>query len=486
MVDILYSLVDVTQRFDQLILDPFYIHNLDMTSMMMKSYYDRIYSIENKVLDRICKNILPRIHHQINELIVEQNSIERILHTINYPQLYSLSLIDFTEEVLLKYLTDNTTLRRLLSEQITCLKLDFKYDTTLSISETSSIIFTLILSLCKRSYRRIVCYDNLIIPLLQRMINLEELILFLSIIRTEKNYIDGIQLYDDILIYMPRLNKFIFNIDTNIVENNIEFALSSNEDIQRSFIRKEYGPVYSQVEIFSRKKKRAPAEQRCRYIFRFYNIKNNGNMSIEEFRELHTDIQNLKDGKANNDAPPYSEVVSAFNSFNLQVNNLLQLTDFFKFCCTIVQDLLRMCKRYKDVKTDNSNNQVVFIMDQRPIQESNTPSGDSINNRQQVTDHMRALIDENSALRQQNANLFQQLDRLRLEIVQQQTNHDQLLQKSLCNLTITIDELTNQLNDYRQELSRLQKENDHLKQALNDLQKKNDRDAEENKHCKNI
>jgi hypothetical protein len=28
----------------------------------------------------------------------------------------------------------------------------------------------------------------------------------------------------------------------------------------------------------------APAEQRCRYIFRFYNIKNNGNMSIEEFR----------------------------------------------------------------------------------------------------------------------------------------------------------------------------------------------------------
>ncbi|CAF4402415.1 unnamed protein product, partial [Rotaria sordida] len=80
------------------------------------------------------------------------------------------------------------------------------------------------------------------------------------------------------------------------------------------------------------------------------------------------------------------------------------------------------------------------------------------------------------------ANLFQQLDRLRLEIVQQQTNHDQLLQKSLCNLTITIDELTNQLNDYRQELSRLQKENDHLKQALNGLQKKNDSDAEENKH----
>ncbi|CAF3576445.1 unnamed protein product [Rotaria sp. Silwood1] len=193
-------------------------------------------------------------------------------------------------------------------------------------------------------------------------------------------------------------------------------------------------------------------------------------------------------------------------------------------------------------------------MDQRPIQELNTPSGDSINannislriNRQQVTDHMGVLIDENSALRQENANLFQQLDRLRLEIAQKQTNHDQLLQKSLCNLTITNDELTNQLNpfnpachlrdgmqnereifcvlsvnDCRQELSSLKKENDnykhendHLKQTLNNLQKdydhvvqtlndlqkeynhiqkqlthlqkENDRDTEENKHCKNI
>jgi hypothetical protein len=104
MVDVLYSLVGVTQRFDQLILNPFYIRNLDMTSMTMKSFYDRIYSIDDQVLSKICKNILPRIHHQVNELIVEQNSMKRVLHTINYPQLYSLSLIDFKAEVLFKYL----------------------------------------------------------------------------------------------------------------------------------------------------------------------------------------------------------------------------------------------------------------------------------------------------------------------------------------------------------------------------------------------
>jgi hypothetical protein len=105
MVDVLYSLVDVCERFDQLVLDPIHIHNLDMTSMIMKSFFDRTYSVDNRILSRICENILPRIHHQVNELIVEQQSIERVLHTTNYPQLYSLSLMDFQAEKLLKLLT---------------------------------------------------------------------------------------------------------------------------------------------------------------------------------------------------------------------------------------------------------------------------------------------------------------------------------------------------------------------------------------------
>jgi hypothetical protein len=84
------------------------------------------------------------------------------------------------------------------------------------------------------------------------MINLEELILFLSIIRTDSNYVDGTELYDSILIYMPRLNKFTFNIDTAVIKTNPEIALSSNEDVQRSFNRREYGPVASHVETFPR------------------------------------------------------------------------------------------------------------------------------------------------------------------------------------------------------------------------------------------
>ncbi|CAF1293696.1 unnamed protein product [Rotaria sordida] len=284
-VDVLYSLVDITQRFDQLVLDSFYIRNLNMTSLTMKSFYDRIYSIDNQVLERIYKNISPRIHHQINEHIVEQYSMERVLHTINYPQLYSLTLMDFSEEVLFNYLTSNRILRKLLIEQITCLKIDVKDEPTEPSSETLSIMFALILSLLTidnkkklpklkhfslTSYPHIFLYDNLIIPLLRRMINLEELILFLSIIRSNKNYIDSNELYDSILIYMPRLNKFIFNIHTNVDKKNVEIDFSSNEDIQRSFSRKEYGPVASHIESFTREN-----ERRCYYYSLPYEFKNN-------------------------------------------------------------------------------------------------------------------------------------------------------------------------------------------------------------------
>ncbi len=95
MADALYSLVNVNERFDQLILDPLYTRNLDLTIMTMNPFCDYTFSMDDRVLDRICKDILPRIHHQINHLTVEQQAVEHILHPIKYPQLYSLSLVDF-------------------------------------------------------------------------------------------------------------------------------------------------------------------------------------------------------------------------------------------------------------------------------------------------------------------------------------------------------------------------------------------------------
>jgi hypothetical protein len=79
------------------------------------------------------------------------------------------------------------------------------------------------------------------------MINLEELKLYLTVGRSHLTYIDGIQFYDQFLIYMTTLNKFTFNIETEVFNKNANVELQLNEDIQRSFIGRGYQQVASYV-----------------------------------------------------------------------------------------------------------------------------------------------------------------------------------------------------------------------------------------------
>jgi hypothetical protein len=96
-IDILYSLVDVNQRFDRLALDSIYVRDLDFITNDKSQEY-------HQFLGQFCTSILPRIHHQINKLALEQLSIERLLHNVDYPQLYSLSLVFCQPETILNYL----------------------------------------------------------------------------------------------------------------------------------------------------------------------------------------------------------------------------------------------------------------------------------------------------------------------------------------------------------------------------------------------
>ncbi len=100
MVDVLHSLVDVNQRFDRLALHPVYVRDLNMTNTTFKSAINHTFSIDNQVLSRIYEAVLPRIYHQVSKLTVELHSMERILRPIHYPQLYSLTLINFQEDIL--------------------------------------------------------------------------------------------------------------------------------------------------------------------------------------------------------------------------------------------------------------------------------------------------------------------------------------------------------------------------------------------------
>ncbi|CAF4352680.1 unnamed protein product, partial [Rotaria sordida] len=85
----------------------------------------------------------------------------------------------------------------------------------------------------------------LLVSLFCRMINLEELKLYLLVGRFNSSYIDGIQLYDQFLIYMTQIKKFTFNIKSMVYNSDVSVKLPSNEDIQRSFTGRGYQKVAS-------------------------------------------------------------------------------------------------------------------------------------------------------------------------------------------------------------------------------------------------
>ena len=105
MLDMFSSLVNVDRRFHRLAIDPHYVRHFDLTdTMIIRSLCKRSSSIDTQFLSRFNEQILPRIHHYIHQLTVEQSSIKSFL-TVNYPQLDSLSLVNFEEEILYQYFT---------------------------------------------------------------------------------------------------------------------------------------------------------------------------------------------------------------------------------------------------------------------------------------------------------------------------------------------------------------------------------------------
>ena len=93
--------------------------------------------------------------------------------------------------------------------------------------------------------------DDLIVPLLQRMPNLESLALYLRIayIR-KKKFLDGNDLKKNILDYLPYLNKFMFSIYSSILHQS---CCPSNEDIQKTFENFRDIQVISRVDYYGNK-----------------------------------------------------------------------------------------------------------------------------------------------------------------------------------------------------------------------------------------
>ncbi|CAF0976795.1 unnamed protein product [Adineta steineri] len=93
------------------------------------------------------------------------------------------------------------------------------------------------------------CYDELILPLLHRMSNLEKLDLSLDV-STTKTFVDGNNLKLNIINHMSLLNEFKFNICSSTRFYN-QFNLPSNEFVQQMFKDFQNKQIISSVDYFN-------------------------------------------------------------------------------------------------------------------------------------------------------------------------------------------------------------------------------------------
>ncbi|CAF0992612.1 unnamed protein product [Adineta steineri] len=118
-------------------------------------------------------------------------------------------------------------------------------------------------------------YDELILPLLHRMSNLEKLDLALIVSTKKTLHIDGNDLKLNIINYMPLLNKFTFNIHSRS-RFYTKLNLPSNEYIQETFKDCKNEKIISSIDYFKEKEYSQCHIYSCPYQLIYYDdITNN-------------------------------------------------------------------------------------------------------------------------------------------------------------------------------------------------------------------
>jgi hypothetical protein len=106
------------------------------------------------------------------------------------------------------------------------------------------------------SYRGTRGYDILVLPLLRRMLNLEELTLYLHIMGGS-TFISGSELDNEILIHMPQLHTFSFYMASQNVIADPTIRIS-NSDIEQTFTNSKHRQIDCMVDYFD------PTKMICR------------------------------------------------------------------------------------------------------------------------------------------------------------------------------------------------------------------------------
>jgi hypothetical protein len=91
--DVLYSLIGINKRLDTMVKDSIFTKCLTFTE-----HWGDLNRITEAMLNRFCIEILPIIRHKISWLNLESSSMDRILLSTSYPNLYGLALYYLTSK----------------------------------------------------------------------------------------------------------------------------------------------------------------------------------------------------------------------------------------------------------------------------------------------------------------------------------------------------------------------------------------------------
>ncbi|UJR29467.1 hypothetical protein I4U23_010679 [Adineta vaga] len=316
---VLFSLLDVNRKLHNIASDPVFTEYL---TLLIHSSNGIKTSIDNSMLDRFRRQILPNIHSKIKWLNLEPLSMEHILMAASYPNLYALTLFHIERETDLCLFSDCafknqittviiiinqnnsskqiSNLTSVVCDQIlfmfmnlirlkiqsshewyyqTIERLKFNHRCPTFSSSTLTELFVNVdvsddllylldgrfnqlhtlhvtvhfLDESSESIRKeklinlksfsltcrleVLFYDETLVPLLHRMSHLEKLFLNVCIERNipDEPFIDGNNLMNNIINYIPTLDKFAFSIHSNIDHSNHLLQLPSNDDIQHTF-----------------------------------------------------------------------------------------------------------------------------------------------------------------------------------------------------------------------------------------------------------
>ncbi|CAF2987020.1 unnamed protein product [Rotaria sp. Silwood2] len=183
------------------------------------------------------------------------------------------------------------------------------------------------------------CYNGLILPLLYRMLNLEELDLYIPV-KVDKTFIDENDLKKNIINRMPRLNQFRFYI-RSIMNIYSGMDLPSIEDIQYRFIEFANNNIISYVDYFSE------AKQSQYHIY-----------SYPSFMPYYSDITNYFPNRLFT----YVRVVSLYDEHPFDHEFFLRIQKSFPFMETLNLTNQKP-QNHKQSYESNNNNQNLSVIE---------------------------------------------------------------------------------------------------------------------------